>query len=62
MEEELEMSKLGFKVEGTPEQRYAKIPIAGFSLRGDDGRETDRPVIAAERLCGPHPEQRHRVG
>jgi hypothetical protein len=48
MEEELEMSKLGFKVEGTPEQRYAKIPIAGFSLRGDDGRETDRPVIAAE--------------
>ena len=35
MEEELRMAKLGFKHEGTPEQRYAEIPISGFSLRSD---------------------------
>jgi hypothetical protein len=35
-EEELRMAKLGFKSEGTPEQRYAGIPISGFSLRSDD--------------------------
>jgi hypothetical protein len=33
MEEELRMSKLGFKHDGPPEQRYAEIPISGFSLR-----------------------------
>jgi hypothetical protein len=38
MEEELQMAKLGFKSEGTPEQRYAEIPISGFSLRSDDTR------------------------
>jgi hypothetical protein len=48
LEEEFEMAARGFKMEGKPHQRYAKIPITGFSLRGDDGRETDRPVIAAE--------------
>jgi hypothetical protein len=32
MEEELGMAALGFKTEGTPEQRYSKIPISGFSL------------------------------
>jgi len=36
MEEELRMAKLGFKSEGTPEQRYREIPISGFSLRSDD--------------------------
>jgi hypothetical protein len=36
MEEELRMAKLGFKSEGTPEQRYSEIPISGFSLRSDD--------------------------
>ena len=35
MEEELRMAKLGFKSEGTPEQRYAHIPISGFSLRSE---------------------------
>ena len=35
MEEELRMAKLG-KSEGTPEQRYAEIPISGFSLRSDE--------------------------
>ena len=35
MEEELRMAKLGFKAEGTPEQRYAEIPFSGFSLRSD---------------------------
>jgi hypothetical protein len=35
-EEELRMAKLGFKSEGTPERRYAGIPISGFSLRSDD--------------------------
>jgi len=39
MEEELRMSKLGFKVEGTPEQRYREIPISGFSLRSDDAMQ-----------------------
>ncbi len=36
MEEELRMAKLGFKHGGEPEQRYAEIPISGFSLRSDD--------------------------
>ncbi|HXN66022.1 MAG TPA: hypothetical protein VN926_00025 [Bradyrhizobium sp.] len=35
MEEELRMAKLGFKADGTPEQRYAEIPISGFKLRSD---------------------------
>jgi len=48
MEEELEMSALGFKVEGAPEQRYRKIPITGFSLHADGAREIDRSNIAAE--------------
>jgi hypothetical protein len=30
------MTKLGFKHGGEPEQRYAEIPISGFSLRSDD--------------------------
>jgi hypothetical protein len=36
MEEELRMTKLGFKHDGAPEHRYAEIPISGFSLRSDD--------------------------
>jgi hypothetical protein len=36
MEEELRMAALGFKGDGAPEQRYAEIPISGFSLRSDD--------------------------
>jgi hypothetical protein len=36
MEEELRMTKLGFKHDGAPEQRYAEIPISGISLRSDD--------------------------
>lgn len=47
-EEEFEMAARGFKSEGRPHQRYAKIPITGFSLRGEDGHETDQPIIAAE--------------
>jgi hypothetical protein len=35
MEEELRQTKLGFKHGGEPEQRYAEIPISGFSLRSD---------------------------
>jgi hypothetical protein len=35
MQEELRMAKLGFKTEGTPEQRYREVPISGFSLRSD---------------------------
>ena len=35
MEEELRMTKLGFKHGGAPEARYAEIPISGFSLRSD---------------------------
>jgi hypothetical protein len=38
MEEELRMAKRGFKTEGTPEQRYAGIPISGFSLRSDGAK------------------------
>ena len=34
-EEELRMTKLGFKHDGAPEQRYAEIPISGFSLRSE---------------------------
>jgi hypothetical protein len=35
MEEELRMTKRGFKSEGAPEDRYSDIPISGFSLRSD---------------------------
>jgi hypothetical protein len=35
IEEELRMTKLGFKHGGEPEQRYAEIPISGFSLKSD---------------------------
>ena len=36
MEEELRMTKLGFKHGGEPEQRYREIAMSGFSLRSDD--------------------------
>jgi hypothetical protein len=35
MEEELKMSKLGFKHGGEPEKRYAHVPISGFGLKSD---------------------------
>ncbi len=35
IEEELRMTKLGFKHGGEPEQRYAEIPISGFNLKSD---------------------------
>ena len=35
MVEEVRQTKLGFKHGGVPEQRYAEIPISGFSLRSD---------------------------
>jgi hypothetical protein len=35
IEEELRMTKLGFKHGGEPEARYAQIPISGFSLKSD---------------------------
>ena len=35
IEEDLRMAKLGFMHDGAPEQRYAEIPISGFSLRSD---------------------------
>jgi hypothetical protein len=35
MDEELKMSKLGFKHGGVPEERYAHIAISGFSLRSE---------------------------
>jgi len=35
-EEELRMSKRGFSHGGVPEERYAEIPISGFSLRSGD--------------------------
>ena len=48
LEEEVEMAACGFKTAGKPAQRYAKIPITGFSLRGEFERETGRSDIAAE--------------
>jgi hypothetical protein len=35
MAEEVRQTKRGFKHGGEPEQRYAEIPISGFSLRSD---------------------------
>ena len=35
VEEDLRMAKLGFQEGGEPEQRYAEIPISGFSLRAE---------------------------
>ena len=35
VEEELKMSKLGFQHGGVPEERYAHVPLSGFSLRSD---------------------------
>jgi hypothetical protein len=34
-EEEMRMAKLGFMHGGVPEERYAHIPISGFSLRSE---------------------------
>jgi len=50
LEEELRMSKLGFQHDGVPEERYAHIPISGFSLRSDaappkDGSQRRRPKV-----------------
>jgi hypothetical protein len=35
MEEDRHAAKLGFQHDGVPEERYAHIPITGFSLRSD---------------------------
>jgi hypothetical protein len=48
LEEETEMAARGFKTEGKPHQRYAKISITGFTLRGEFERESDKPGVAAE--------------
>ena len=48
LEEEFEMAARGFKTAGKPHQRYAKIPITGFSLRSEAAGEAGRPDIAAE--------------
>jgi hypothetical protein len=41
MEEELRMSKLGFKHGGKPERRYAHVPMTGFTLRSDAAPHAD---------------------
>jgi hypothetical protein len=56
-EEELRMSRLGFKHGGEPEKRYAHVPISGFSLRSDAAppqkgaqqKRTKLPTPAAEQ-------------
>ena len=69
MEEKLRMSKFGFNIEGTPEQRCAGIPISGFSLRPDDTMPRDALSIAAFRVrlaiarpLGPQPQMGLRRG
>jgi hypothetical protein len=42
-EEEMRMAKLGFMHGGVPAERYAHIPISGFSLRSG--------VAAAKAVC-----------
>jgi hypothetical protein len=42
-EEELRMTKRGFKHGGEPEKRYAHIPISGFSLRSEVAPHKDGP-------------------
>jgi hypothetical protein len=42
VEEEMRMAKLGFMHGGVPEERYAHIPISGFSLRSE--------VVAAKKV------------
>ena len=59
VEEEQRMSKRGFSADGTPEQRYAGILIAGFSLRSDGERPTRARGLSPARP-GPHPEE-HRA-
>src|SRR6202163_19421 len=51
MEEELRMTKLGFKHDGEPEQRYAEIPISGVSLRSDDARRPCPSIDFCWRCC-----------
>jgi predicted type IV restriction endonuclease len=48
LEEEFEMAARGFKTAGKPNQRYAKIPITGFTLRGEFERVPGKPNVAAE--------------
>jgi hypothetical protein len=44
VQEEMRMAKLGFMHDGVPEERYAHIPISGFSLRSE---------VAAARKIDP---------
>jgi len=53
--EELRMSALGFKSEGTPEQRYAHIPISGFSLRSEAAPQAD---ASRQKRPSPRPSPR----
>ncbi|HLG81743.1 MAG TPA: hypothetical protein VKY22_12055 [Bradyrhizobium sp.] len=42
VQEELRMTERGFKHGGRPEQRYAHIPIKGFTLRSGGALQKDR--------------------
>lgn len=55
--EELRMTALGFKNEGTPEQRYAHIPISGFRLRSEAAPQDD-----ASRQKRPPPREKRAEG
>jgi hypothetical protein len=48
LEEDFEITARGFQVEGRPHQRYAKIPITGFTLRAEGVLDNGRPKVAAE--------------
>jgi|SRR5271165_2885154 len=48
MEEELRMSKLGFKHGGKPEKRYAHIPLSSFALRSEAAPQKGRSRKSVE--------------
>src|ERR1700688_1667280 len=59
IEEELRMTKLGFKHDGVPEQRYAEIHISGFSLRSEypTGLASARTMTSYSRMTDKQTEQ-----
>lgn len=52
VEEERRMTERGFKHGGRPEQRYAHIPLKGFTLRSERAVQKD-PDPAPELVEGP---------
>jgi hypothetical protein len=62
VEEDIRMSKRGFMHGGVPEERYAHIPISGFSLRSDAALlRLKKPDPPARKKAKPNPPREKPV-